>query len=38
MAILARYDLKGLAFALLTMGFGWVSVPKRGMGFNGGWG
>ena len=37
MAVLARHNLKGLGFALSTMGFGWVSVPKKGMGFNGGW-
>ena len=35
MAVLARHNLKGLGFALSMMGFGWVSVPKKGMGFNG---
>ena len=36
MSVLARHDLRGLGFALSTMGFGWVLVPKRGWGFNGG--
>ena len=29
MTVLARNNLRGLGFALSTMGFCWVSVPKR---------